>query len=1012
MPWKVLIAHAVGEESLAEKLAEPIREAGYEVAHRGTVMVGDSVTAEASKILSEGGPVVLCGTIKAMGTKWARVVVNAARQHKGVRIFIVQMEEEADVEIVAFDELIARHWQDAEKAISDLIASLKKRYPLDADSKDHLRDYDIEHQYRELLLKSCDIINLAELPEQDRHIATRELELRRLYVSLRVNVEMTSDLEMKDSDLEVMEKRRIAARYKASMRDVSGKEMSPDAYERVPVGHRLRESRRLIVLGDPGAGKTTMIRWIATAYLLKLRDDPDWKELPDIETLPKEDLLPVIVRCRELDASALNGSLEDILSYTLRKAEMQDDEASLKALLKEKLKDGKAILLIDGLDEITDPALRVRFCRQLEQIHRANPMAMIIATSRIVGYKEMGYRVGRGFEHVTVAELSKEDKDEFARRWCKLTEPPERKEKATEELIRDIHSAERIERLTGNPMLLTTMALVKRKVGKLPSRRADLYSDAIDVLLNWRREVDEPIDRYEAIPQIEYIAYAMCDRGVQRLREDEIIQLFEQMRVEYPQLYAVEKHTANEFLHLLERRTGILVEAGHERHLSSLIPVFEFRHLTFQEYMAARALVDGCFPGREPSLCLAEYVAPLAGKTSKMKFALGEEDAVTEDWREALRLCVTCCKNDDVDSVLQAILNPMKDEDAAITARPRAVMATLCLADEPNASEDVARVILRQFVQQIGEKDGFGNVRTSVDAAAIELASSRWSDMLRAVLVEEFCNRDSKVRPSFGALCGMVAKTSMEQSDVSLSDWFIEQTSRIVSGKKEAAIDACLSVMIMAYSRKIYIVSGLIGGLMEMLIKSAPESHAACWALRWLNNGSPRKEAWIPSAGELDALISFVADDEFDIEAVRYPIMILGRERCSKAVEPLITRLEDKDDEVRKEAAKALGLIKSEKAIEPLIARLYDKDISVRQVALNGVLWTCDDEIDRELLSRGVYTIGTMLDPQDEIPEARVQYVAKFLELTVEDVRRRYEALARRFKLKLSWIDNAKPDGK
>ena len=47
MKTKVLIAHAKGEEELAEQLAVPIRAAGYEVAHEGTVLVGESVVAEA-----------------------------------------------------------------------------------------------------------------------------------------------------------------------------------------------------------------------------------------------------------------------------------------------------------------------------------------------------------------------------------------------------------------------------------------------------------------------------------------------------------------------------------------------------------------------------------------------------------------------------------------------------------------------------------------------------------------------------------------------------------------------------------------------------------------------------------------------------------------------------------------------------------------------------------------------------------------------------------------------------
>ncbi len=87
MTWKVLIAHAKNEEEVAEKLAGPIRDAGYEVAHRGTVLVGESFTEGASKVLRSGGPVVLCGTVNAMGTGLAYQLVNAAQKSEGVRVF-------------------------------------------------------------------------------------------------------------------------------------------------------------------------------------------------------------------------------------------------------------------------------------------------------------------------------------------------------------------------------------------------------------------------------------------------------------------------------------------------------------------------------------------------------------------------------------------------------------------------------------------------------------------------------------------------------------------------------------------------------------------------------------------------------------------------------------------------------------------------------------------------------------------------------------------------------------
>lgn len=187
---KVLIAHAKGEDDLAEQLAGPIREAGYDVTHEGTLLVGESVVREATKPLGEGSPLVICGTEKAMGSRWTRKLAEAARATSGTRLFAVQMEEDADVEAVSLDEVIACHWKNPTKAIQDLIAALRNYYPPDHNPQQNLRVHDLESRYRELALKACDIIDLANLPEDDRHLASRELELRRLYVALRMRLEI------------------------------------------------------------------------------------------------------------------------------------------------------------------------------------------------------------------------------------------------------------------------------------------------------------------------------------------------------------------------------------------------------------------------------------------------------------------------------------------------------------------------------------------------------------------------------------------------------------------------------------------------------------------------------------------------------------------------------------------------------------------------------------------------------------------------------------------------------
>ncbi|MGH8901293.1 MAG: HEAT repeat domain-containing protein [Egibacteraceae bacterium] len=780
-------------------------------------------------------------------------------------------------------------------------------------------DRTAERRYREVALRAFDIIDLANLPEHDRHLATRDLELRRLYVALQVEVEAPAGAELGEAQFGALEQRR------------SGRALQPwgfarpqgDGHRRVPVGQRLGATRRLVVLGDPGAGKTTLLRWLATAYLLRLAQDADLAELPDADTLPDQDWLPVLVRCRDLGDEQVTGSVDDALHRSLRKLELTSDECdAVLAMLRRRLAAGTALVLVDGLDEITDPTLRTRFCRQLEQFHVAHPQTPIVVTSRIVGYRELGIRIGRGFEHLTISELTGDEKDEFAKRWCALTELPERRAEAEAGLIRDLHATQRIEDLTGNPMLLTTMALVRRRIGKLPSRRVDLYRAAVEVLLNWRSEVDEPLDDGEALPQMRYLAYAMCDRGVQQLRQDEVVGLLHDLRQEYPQLRRVAWREPEDFLRLLERRTGILTESGEVRHDGELVPVYEFRHLTFQEYLAGLALVCGHFPGADRSRRLAERVAPLAARITMPK---GGEPAVVASWREPLRLCLAACNDADADPTLLAILTPSAGEDAACTGRARAVQAARCLADEPNVSETVADEVLRAFVRYIDATDGGDRDATTLDTAARELASSDlWVGPLDRHLCAEFQRREPADRASVGRVHSFTSDALRPKGDAEVDEWIRAQVTALTSPDDTEAISAALHLRPSTEpegntgTRR---ASGVGRILVATLERAGPVAHAAAWALTQLA-GAPCHGRWRPTSAELRQLHAYLTDTDTDGGAAGHIVSILGRYRFMPAASALTRLLGHPEVDIRTEAALALGELGDHRAVDPLLELL------------------------------------------------------------------------------------------
>jgi hypothetical protein len=239
------------------------------------------------------------------------------------------------------------------------------------------------------------------------------------------------------------------------------------------------------------------------------------------------------------------------------------------------------------------------------------------------------------------------------------------------------------------------------------------------VLLNWRVEVDHPLDPDEALPQLEYLAYAMCDQGVQRLRRDEVIGLLETVRRDYPYIRPIHREPPSEFLAQLERRTGLLVAVGEAEHAGRPIPVYEFRHLTFQEYLAARAILEGHFPGHRTGTSLAQRITSLAGTVTMHFSGEGWEALINESWQEALRLCVASCNDDDVDPLLDAILQLEHPGEASA----RAIQALLCLADEPDASPYQANEVLCRFADSVDKTWP----QSGGSRAVIEAARSAWA---------------------------------------------------------------------------------------------------------------------------------------------------------------------------------------------------------------------------------------------------------------------------------------------
>lgn len=857
-------------------------------------------------------------------------------------------------------------------------------------------------QYCEKALKTWDIIDLSNLPEGDIHIVTQKILLRQLYMPLRIKVEPAKNKSGSDSVLSKWEEQREIQRQHEASHIVVDKANQPKSkISRVPIGERLAISRRLVVLGDPGGGKTTMLRWMATAFLMRFKSDDTFNQIPDTESLPNHPWIPLLIRCRDIGEADLCRSFTDFLTQHLNKTELLPEEAKIMhAVFLDRIAKGEILLLIDGLDEITDPKVRILFCQELERTAVRYPDTPIVVTSRIVGYRDMPYRMGTDFEHGMIAELDHNDKDIFARHWVEVTEQHqsmEEKARRTQELLDALHSNDRIERLTGNPMLLTTLALVKRKVGKLPNRRNKLYAEAFSVLLNWNPRFYETIEEEEAIPQLEYLAYEMCRRGVQWLTGEDVLSLLDKIRNEYLNIRVIRNRKPQEFLDLLEARSSIFIKSGGiwEKNKSEGKSIWEFRHLTFQEYLAAHSLLDGRYPDRDKTKTMAEQVAHLAGTIEDD----GYEQIISEPWRETLRLLVVDCKDDDVGNVILAILKPMDGEHASKTSRPRSVLAALCLADEPNISEETARDVLTNFAHSINDTDNPRDLeQTSLNLAALEVGDSNWGNLFNECLIQEYILRPPETRLCPLNIWSMIEIAKLIKFGLDTEKVFPILVKKLKSNDRIELLSTIFTVMIVAYKEKAILLPGLIEELLALLEKGSYVSYAAALTLTWLSGGwiqKLKKPTWLPNEAEIDILINSLKNTSNDeINQKIYLIHILGKVQNQKSFNVIIQTLNCPNTDICVTAIRALGNLNNKEAIQPLRKKLRDPNDIIRIAAVDALVQLRNNPIEKVLLSRDRWGAGSCIDPKNPITDRRIEETARHLGITAEKAHSLYESIA------------------
>ena len=211
----------------------------------------------------------------------------------------------------------------------------------------------------------------------------------------------------------------------------------------------LLQESRAVLLGDPGSGKTTITRYIT--YSIAAGDETHTGD-------SVRERIPILIRIANYAKALEKDTTLHLIDYVERELIPRQD---FGRFLRYSIENGECLIILDGLDEVSNRGLRVQVTDQIQKLVAVYESNQFLVTSRIVGYDLSP--MTREFTHATLKELTSDEQIHFIRLWYDAihSEISEMEQAGSEkDLIDALENKPQIARMAANPLLLTIMVLM------------------------------------------------------------------------------------------------------------------------------------------------------------------------------------------------------------------------------------------------------------------------------------------------------------------------------------------------------------------------------------------------------------------------------------------------------------------------------------------------------------------------------------------------------------------------